>query len=242
MPQDSYNFRRWKNTGKKITSTTRGIQKVMHSKALLLQDFTNLVYIWHKHDRKHLFAIVICFSFIFRFLKLKLDLEMAALFEAHQKQRAVIEFLVAEGETSLKIHNQMKNVYKDNTIDYSNVTRWVQRFKKSTEDHEEVGKASIADKPRSGRPSTSVNPDNKTYADELIRTDRRITVEELAFKLDVSIGSAHSIVASLGYSKVCASWVHRQLTEDHKTSIRYQDHGGHHFIWMDCDTTSTIFS
>ena len=196
---------------------TRGIQKVMHSKGLLVQDFTNLVYIWHKHDRTHLFPIAICFSFIFRFLKLKLDLEMAAPFEARQKQRAVIEFLVAEGETSLKIHNRLKNVYKDNIIDYSNVKRWVQRFKKSTEDHEDVGKASIANKPCNGRPSTSVNPDNKTYADELIRTDSRITVKELASKLDVSIGSAHSIVASLGYSKVCARWVPRQLTKDHKT-------------------------
>ena len=81
------------------TDTTRGIQKVMHSKALLIQDFTYLVYIWHKHDRTHLFAIVICFSFSLRFLKLKLDLEMVAPFEARQKQRAVIEFLVAEGET-----------------------------------------------------------------------------------------------------------------------------------------------
>ena len=102
----------------------------MHSKALLVQGFTNLVYIWHKHDRTHLFAIVICCSFIFRFLKLELDLEIASPFEARQKQRAVIEFLVAEGETSLKIHNQLKNVYKDNTIDYSNVKRWVQQFKK----------------------------------------------------------------------------------------------------------------
>ena len=142
---------------------------------------------------------------------------MAAPLEARQKQRAVIEFLVAEGETPLRIHNWLKNVYKDNTIDYSNVKKWVQRFKKSTEDHEEVGKVSIANKPRSGCPSTSVNPDNKTDADELIRTDRRITVEELASKLDVSIGSAHSIVASLGYSKVCARWVPRQLTKDHKT-------------------------
>ena len=37
---------------------TRGIPKVMHSKALLKQDFTNLVYIWHKHDRTHRFEIV----------------------------------------------------------------------------------------------------------------------------------------------------------------------------------------
>jgi len=55
---------------------------------------------------------------------------MAAPLEAHQKQRAVIKFLVAEGETPLRIHNQLKNVYKDNTIDYSNVKGWEQRFKK----------------------------------------------------------------------------------------------------------------
>ena len=100
--------------------------------------------------------------FLFRFLKL--DLEMAAPLEARQKQRAVIEFLIAEGETPLRIHNRLKNVYKDNTIDNSNPKRCVQQFKESTEDHEEVGKASIADKPHSGRPSTSVNPNNKTCA------------------------------------------------------------------------------
>ena len=52
---------------------------------------------------------------------------------------------------------------------------------KNTEDHEKVGKASIANKARCGRPSNSVNSDNKIYAHELIRTDWRITVEELAF-------------------------------------------------------------
>ena len=95
----------------------------MHLEALVVQDFTNLVYIWHKHDWTHVFAIAACFSFIFKFLKLKLDLEMAALFEARQKQRPVIEFLVADGETSLTIYNRLKNVYKYNTIDYSNVKR-----------------------------------------------------------------------------------------------------------------------
>ena len=50
---------------------------------------------------------------------------MAAPFEARQKQRAVIEFLVAEGETSLMINNRLKNVYKDNTIDYSSGSQTV---------------------------------------------------------------------------------------------------------------------
>ena len=36
---------------------------------------------------------------------------MAAPPEARQKQRAVIEFLVAEGEIPLRIHNWLKNAY-----------------------------------------------------------------------------------------------------------------------------------
>ena len=135
-----------------ISVNTRGVQKVMHSKALLVQDFTNIVYIWNKYDRTHLFVIAIRFSFIYRFLKLKLDLEMAVPLEARQKQRAVIEFLVAEGETPLSIHNLLKNIYNNNTIACSIGKRWVQRFEKSAQDHEGVGKASIADKPRSGHP------------------------------------------------------------------------------------------
>uniref|UniRef100_A0A0L8HW53 Mos1 transposase HTH domain-containing protein n=1 Tax=Octopus bimaculoides TaxID=37653 RepID=A0A0L8HW53_OCTBM len=49
--------------------------------------------------------------------------------ELHQKQRAVIEFLVAEGETPVNIHRRLKNVFEDNTLDYSNVCRWVRRLK-----------------------------------------------------------------------------------------------------------------
>ena len=109
-----------------LLTATMGVQKVMHSSALLEQDFANLVYIWHKHDRAHLFVIVTCFSFIFRFLNLNPVFQMAALLEARKKKRAVIEFLVAEEETPLRIHKRLKNVYKNNTKDCSNVQTWVQ--------------------------------------------------------------------------------------------------------------------
>ena len=65
----------------------------MHSKAMLVQNFTNLVCIWHKRDRTHLFAIVMCFSLIFRFLKLKLDLEMAAPLKARKSKIMATVFL-----------------------------------------------------------------------------------------------------------------------------------------------------
>ena len=71
-------------------------------------------------------------------------------------------------------------------------------------------------KPRAGCPSTSVNPAKKIKVDTLIRAHRRITIDELVSVLGVSHGSAQSIVESLKYSKVCARWVPRQLTDEHK--------------------------
>ena len=54
---------------------------------------------------------------------------MAAPLEARQKQRAVNEFLVAEGKTPLRINNRLEDVYKDNIMDYSTVKRRVQHLK-----------------------------------------------------------------------------------------------------------------
>ena len=49
---------------------------------------------------------------------------MATPSEVRLKQRAVIEFLVAKGETTVNIHKRLRTVYKDNTLDYSIVWRW----------------------------------------------------------------------------------------------------------------------
>lgn len=57
-------------------------------------------------------------------------------------------------------------------------------------------------------------------ADTLIRGDRRITIKHLAAQLDVSVGSADTLVHQLEYSKVCSRWVPRRLTDDHKDQRR----------------------
>ena len=51
----------------------------------------------------------------------------------------------------------------------------------------------------------------------MIRDDRWITVSEVAAHLDISYGSAYAILHNdLGYRKVCARWVAKQLTVVHK--------------------------
>lgn len=124
------------------------------------------------------------------------------------KERVVIEFLAKEGCPPKEIHMRLKKVYGDAVMDISNVRRWVKKFSN--------GETEIADKPRSGRPTTSITDANRERAEELIRGDRRITVQSVADALNISYGSAQGIIADLGYHKVCAKWVPKQLTVDNR--------------------------
>ena len=100
-------------------------------------------------------------------------------------------------------------------INYSTVTRWVKRINDGQEEHAE---SDLFHRPRSGRPSSAHSSANTNQADALIKENRRITINELAKLLGGSAGSAVKIMDTLGYSKVCAKSVSRQLTEAHKQS------------------------
>ena len=56
---------------------------------------------------------------------------MGCVSDTHYKQRAVIEFLVAEKESVENIHKRLCAVYGSCAVDKSTVGRWVQRVKAS---------------------------------------------------------------------------------------------------------------
>jgi hypothetical protein len=56
---------------------------------------------------------------------------MASVSDTRYKQRAVIEFLVAEKEIVGSIHKRFYALYGSCVVDRSTVGRWVQRFKAS---------------------------------------------------------------------------------------------------------------
>ena len=132
------------------------------------------------------------------------------------RQRAVIEFLVKEEQSAVDIHQRLQRAYGDACMGASSVRRWVKHFKD--------GNTSIKDEPRSGRPRTASTDRNKERVDALIREDRRITVNEIATKLAVGHSAVQEMIHSLGYRKVCARWVPRLLTEDHKLQRRTITH------------------
>ena len=100
-------------------------------------------------------------------------------------------------------------------IDYSTVTR---RVKRINDGLKKPAESDLCDRPRSGRPSFAHSSANIDQADALVKENRRITINDIAKSLGVSAGSAVKIMDTLGYSKVCARWVPRQLTEANKQS------------------------
>jgi hypothetical protein len=50
-----------------------------------------------------------------------------------------------------------------------------------------------------------------------IMDNRRVTIDEVEHHLRISRGSAHGIIQGrLGFHRVCARWVPKQLTAEHK--------------------------
>jgi len=90
----------------------------------------------------------------------------------------------------------------------SSVRRWVRHFKD--------GNTSIQDQLRSSCPRTASTDRNKERVDEIIQDDRRVTVDTIARTLGIGHNAVQEMIESLGYRKVCACWVPRLLTEDHK--------------------------
>jgi len=90
----------------------------------------------------------------------------------------------------------------------SSVRRWVKHFKD--------GNTSIQDQPHSSRPRTASTEPNMKKADEIIKEDRRVTLDATATKLGIGHNAVQEMIGSLGYRKICARWVPRLLTEDHK--------------------------
>jgi len=59
--------------------------------------------------------------------------------------------------------------------------------------------------------------ENVRHVNDMITTDRRLTVRYVAACLKLSYGTTHHVSTNaLGYNKVCARWVPRMLTPEKK--------------------------
>jgi transposase len=121
------------------------------------------------------------------------------------RQRALIKFLVQEGNSAGVIYKRLRDVYGDVCMGVSSVRRWLKYFKD--------GNTDIADQPRCGRLRTAATERNKQKVDELIRQDRKITFREIVVQLGVGHNAVQEMMEILGYRKVCFLWVPHLLLQ-----------------------------
>ena len=77
----------------------------------------------------------------------------------------------------------------------------------------------MENEPHERRPR-SITGENSDRVDALIRENRQITVRELSGILNISDGSVKTIIKQhLQYSKVCARWIPRLLTDEHEYTV-----------------------
>lgn len=124
--------------------------------------------------------------------------------------RGVIRFLVLENCSATEIFHRISNVYNGEVMSRAQVFRWAAKFKKGAE--------SILDvRPNGNIHNCVVTDELIKRADKLVTQDRRVTVREIALKLDVSTGTAHRILTDhLGLRKKCSQWCPKVLTVDQK--------------------------
>ena len=85
--------------------------------------------------------------------------------------------------------------------------RKIKKFSHTSVTHEEGA----------GHPSTSTTDDNIERVSDMVLLHRRLTIDEVANRLQISHGSAYELIHNrLGFHKFCARWFPKQLTMLHK--------------------------
>ncbi|UYV83903.1 hypothetical protein LAZ67_X000562 [Cordylochernes scorpioides] len=111
----------------------------------------------------------------------------------------------------LKSHDKhdAEKAFKDDCISRSQSGKWHKAFKE--------GREEVADEPRSGRPTTARTDEDVDRVLEVLRTDRRLSIQQIADTLHMSTFVVHGIVTEdLQMRKVCAKLVPKVLTQDQK--------------------------
>ena len=126
-----------------------------------------------------------------------------------EEQRAAIRFLWSESVPGAEIHRRLSIQYRDSALPRRSVYKWIQKFTS--------GRTNVPHEEGAGRPSTSTTDEKIQQAREMVLANRRVAIDEIACSLQISHDFAYQIIHDeLGFHKVCARWVPRELTAEHK--------------------------
>ncbi|PNF39208.1 hypothetical protein B7P43_G01302 [Cryptotermes secundus] len=128
-----------------------------------------------------------------------------------QERRVIIRFLHLRGATPIEIHRQLSETCGDGVMNVKNVRSWVRQFKE--------GRTSCDNKPKQSWPPTSRSDNMVERVEKVVLEDWRLSVENIASKVGISVGSVHTILhEDLRMRKMSSRWVPRILADDHKAA------------------------
>jgi len=125
------------------------------------------------------------------------------------EKRVVIKYLNVKCLSAAEISCELNSVLGDNAPSDATIYWWIAEFQR--------GRKSTEDEHRSGRAVDVCTDENVRHVNDMITTERRLTVRNVAACLKLSDGTTHHVITNaLGYNKVCARWVPRMLTPEKK--------------------------
>jgi hypothetical protein len=121
----------------------------------------------------------------------------ALLFICTKEQRAVSQFLWAEILPGAEMHRRMSVQYGDSVVSQQIVYEWIERLRN--------GHTNIKHGEGDRCLSTSIADANTVQVFDIILQNRRVTIDEVAHKLQISHGSAYEIIHNrLAVHRVCS--------------------------------------
>jgi len=119
---------------------------------------------------------------------------------SHNEKRVVIKYLTLKGLSAAEISGELNSVLADNAPSDATIYRRIAAFQR--------GRKLTEDEHRSGPPVDVCTDENVRHVNDMITTDRRLTVRYVAAYLKLSYGTTHLVITNaLGFNKVCARWV-----------------------------------
>ena len=113
------------------------------------------------------------------------------------------------GENTVQAQQWLDKCYPDSAPSKKTICRWYADFKR--------GRTDTNDAERSGAPNEAVTPENIKQVLKIVMDDRKLKVREIAKVVNISTGSASTILnKKLGMKKVFSKWVPRLLTMEQK--------------------------
>ena len=130
-----------------------------------------------------------------------------ACFSSKVEYHAVIRHLYLKGKTDKEIHGELAHVYGSFASSYAQAKFWVGEFQRS--------RTSLEDEARSERPLEDTDEEMCKKVRDLVYSDRRIQVEEIAQTLGISHGSVTTTLHDrFGLRKLTARLVPKSLSDE----------------------------